>query len=83
MIEQRLGDCDEATWTAFAVLAHLDAGHSPPDAYDRSMARRWERSQDRSLLRGADRINDHAQGPAQDVHNFRSSVPRVRSQHGH
>jgi hypothetical protein len=61
MIEQRLGDCDEATWTAFAVLAHLDAGHSPPDAYDRSMARRWERSQDRSLLRWEpDRIDDHA-----------------------
>jgi hypothetical protein len=59
MIEQRLGDCDEATGTAFAILAHLDAGHSPPDAYDRSMARRWERSQDRPLLRWEpDRIDD-------------------------
>jgi hypothetical protein len=59
MIEQRLGDCDEATGTAFAILAHLDAGHSPPDAYDRSMVRRWERSQDRPLLRWEpDRIDD-------------------------
>ena len=60
MIEQRLGDCDEATATAFGVLVHLDAGHSPLEAYDRTMARRWERSQDRSLLRWEpDRINDH------------------------
>jgi hypothetical protein len=59
MIEQRLGDYDEATGTAFAILAHLDAGHSPADAYDRSIARRWERSQDRPLLRWEpDRITD-------------------------
>jgi hypothetical protein len=59
MIEQRLEDCDEATGTAFAILAHLDAGHPPPEAYDRSMARRWERSQDRPLLRWEpDRIDD-------------------------
>jgi hypothetical protein len=59
MIEQRLGDCDEATAAAFGIVAHLDAGHPPPDAYDRTMARRWERSQDRPLLRWEpDRIND-------------------------
>ena len=59
MIEQRLGDCDEAIATVFGVLVHLDAGHSPLEAYDRTMARRWERSQDRPLLRWEpDRIND-------------------------
>jgi len=51
MVEQRLGDCDEAIATVFAILVHLDAGHSPLEAYDRTMARRWERSQDRPLLR--------------------------------
>ena len=51
MVEQRLGDCDEATATAFAILVHLDAGHSPLEAYDRSMALRWERSKSRPLLR--------------------------------
>ena len=59
MVEQRLGDCDEATATAFAILIHLDAGHSPLEAYDRSMARRWDRSKDRPLLRWEpDRIKD-------------------------
>jgi hypothetical protein len=59
MIEQRLGDCDEATASVFGIQVHLDAGHSPLEAYDRTMARRWERSQDRSLLRWEpDRIGD-------------------------
>ncbi len=59
MIEQRLGDCDEATASVFGIQVHLDAGHSPLEAYDRTMARRWERSQDRSLLRWEpDRIDD-------------------------
>ena len=51
MVEQRLGDCDEAIATVFGILVHLDAGHSPLEAYDRTRARRWERSQDRPLLR--------------------------------
>jgi hypothetical protein len=51
MVEQRLGDCDEAFSTVFGILVHLDAGHSPLDAYDRSMALRWERSKGRPLLR--------------------------------
>ena len=51
MVEQRLGDCDEAFATVFGILVHLDAGHSPLDAYNRSMARRWDRSKDRPLLR--------------------------------
>ena len=59
MVEQRLGDCDEAIATVFGVLVHLDAGHSALEAYDRTMARRWERSQDRPLLRWEpDRIED-------------------------
>ena len=51
MVEQRLGDCDEAFATVFGILVHLDAGHTPPDAYDRSTALRWERSRGRPLLR--------------------------------
>ena len=51
MVDQRLGDCDEAFATVFGILVHLDAGHSPLDAFDRSMARRWDRSRGRPLLR--------------------------------
>ena len=59
MVEQRLGDCDEAFATVFGILVHLDAGHSPLDAYDRSMTLRWERSKGRPLLRWEpDRIKD-------------------------
>jgi hypothetical protein len=59
MIEQRLGDCDEAVATVYGILVHLDAGHAPLEAYDRTMARRWERSQDRPLLPWEpDRIKD-------------------------
>jgi hypothetical protein len=51
MVEQRLGDCDEALAAVFGIQIHLDAGHSPLEAYNRSMARRWDRSKDRPLLR--------------------------------
>jgi hypothetical protein len=74
MIEQRLEDCDEATATAFGILVHLDAGHSPLEAYDRTMARRWERSQSRSLLPWEpDRIDDKVLGAlTQELdHNLR------------
>jgi len=51
MMEQRLEDCGEAAAAVFGILVHLDAGHSPLDAYSRSMARRWDRSKDQPRRR--------------------------------
>jgi hypothetical protein len=71
MVEQRLGDCDEAFATVFGILVHLDAGHSPLDAYNRSMARRWDRSKDRPLLRWEPhRIEDEVlRAVAEELHH--------------